>query len=95
MTTHSVFLPGKIPWTENPGRLQSMELQTVGHYWTDTIFLFKIQQDDPMRLRFILYIWLESSFNIFSEIDHIPYSIWTTKNNWIPIIQEHKFGKCK
>ena len=31
MTTHSSFLAWKIPWTEGPGRLQSMELQRVGH----------------------------------------------------------------
>ena len=28
-----VFLPGKIPWTEEPGRLLFMRLQRVGHYW--------------------------------------------------------------
>ena len=26
-----VFLPGKIPWTEEPGGLQSMGSQRVGH----------------------------------------------------------------
>ena len=26
-----VFLPGESPWTEEPGRLQSVGLQTVGH----------------------------------------------------------------
>ena len=26
-----VFLPGESPWTEDPGRLQSMGLQRVGH----------------------------------------------------------------
>jgi len=26
-----VFLPGESPWTEEPGRLQSMGLQGVGH----------------------------------------------------------------
>ena len=30
-----VFLPGKIPWTEEPGRLQSMGLQRVGHDWAN------------------------------------------------------------
>ena len=27
----SVFLPGESPWTEEPGGLPSMGLQTVGH----------------------------------------------------------------
>ena len=32
MTTTPIFLPGDSPWTEVPGRLQSMGLQRVGHY---------------------------------------------------------------
>ena len=31
MATHSSTLAWKIPWTEKHGRLQSMELQRVGH----------------------------------------------------------------
>ena len=30
-TTHSSVLAWRIPWTEEPGRLQSMESQRVGH----------------------------------------------------------------
>ena len=31
MATHSSTLAWRIPWTEEPGRLQSMESQRVGH----------------------------------------------------------------
>ena len=31
MATHSSILAWKIPWTEEPGRLQSMGLKRVGH----------------------------------------------------------------
>ena len=31
MANHSSILAWRIPWTEKPGRLQSMESQTVGH----------------------------------------------------------------
>ena len=31
MATHSSILARKIPWTEEPGRLQSIESQRVGH----------------------------------------------------------------
>ena len=31
MATHSSILAWKIPWTEEPGRLQSMGLQRVRH----------------------------------------------------------------
>ena len=32
MATHSSILAWKIPWMEDPGRLQSMGSQRVGHY---------------------------------------------------------------
>ena len=31
MATHSIILAREIPWTEEPGGLQSMGLQRVGH----------------------------------------------------------------
>ena len=31
MATHSSIVAWKIPWTEEPSRLQSMGLQRVGH----------------------------------------------------------------
>ena len=31
MATHSSILAWEIPWTEEPGRLQSMELQRAGY----------------------------------------------------------------
>ena len=33
MATHSSTLAWRIPWTEEPGRLQSMVLQSVRHDW--------------------------------------------------------------
>ena len=35
MAPHSSTLAWKIPWTEEPGRLQSMESLGVGHDWGD------------------------------------------------------------
>ena len=35
MATHSSTLAWKIPWMEEPGRLQSMGLLWVGHDWSD------------------------------------------------------------
>ena len=36
MATHSSILAWKIPWTEEPGRVQSMGSQRVGHDFTFT-----------------------------------------------------------
>ena len=35
--THSNTLAWKIPWMEEPGGLQSMESQRVGHDWTTSL----------------------------------------------------------
>ena len=35
MATHSSTLAWKIPWTEEPGGLQSMRLHRVGHDWSN------------------------------------------------------------
>ena len=35
MATHSSILAWRIPWTEEPSRLQSMGSQRVGHDWSD------------------------------------------------------------
>ena len=32
IATHYDILAWEIPWTEDPGRLQSIELQKIGHH---------------------------------------------------------------
>ena len=39
-----VFLPRESPWTEDPGRLQSMGLQRVGHDWATRPSTYEIFQ---------------------------------------------------
>ena len=40
MAPHSSILAWKIPWTEEPGRLQSMGSRRVGHDWATSLSLF-------------------------------------------------------
>ena len=40
MATRSSILAWRTSWTEEPGRLQSMELQRVRHHWVTNIFTF-------------------------------------------------------
>ena len=40
MAPHSSTLAWKIPWTEEPGRLQSMGSWRVGHDWVTSLSLF-------------------------------------------------------
>ena len=42
MATHSSILAWRIPWAEEPGRLQSMVSQSVGHD-TDKLFFMNLE----------------------------------------------------
>ena len=42
MTPNSSTLAWKIPWTEKPGRLQSMGSQKIGHDLSDLTFTFHL-----------------------------------------------------
>ena len=44
MATHSRILPWRIPWTEEPGGLQSMVLQRVRHDWETNNFTFTFSE---------------------------------------------------
>ena len=57
MATHSSILAWRIPWTEEPGRLQSMGSQRVRHDWatfTTTTNLL-IPNSKPACLAFLLW----------------------------------------
>ena len=43
MASHSSILAWKIPWTEEPGRLQSMGSQRVRHDWATSLSLYIIK----------------------------------------------------
>ena len=52
-----VFLPGKIPWTEEPGRLKSMGSQRVGHDWA-TSLTGRRGSVDRIRACLLSRVWL-------------------------------------
>ena len=52
MATYSSILAWRIPWTEEPGRLQSMGFQRIGHDWETNTWLihFAVQQETNIAL---------------------------------------------
>ena len=45
MATHSSVLAWRIPWTEEPGRLQSMVLKRVRYNWSDLACTHKLLEE--------------------------------------------------
>ena len=67
MATHSSILAWRIPWTEEPGRLQSMGSQRVGHDWATSL-----------SFTFMSYIGLPRWLSV--KRTHLPVQemqIWT------------------
>ena len=59
MAPHSSILAWRIPWTEEPGGLQSMGLQRVGHDWATSLH-FKLK----MKVIFKLWVLLQQKSSV-------------------------------
>ena len=72
MPTHSSILAWRIPWTEEPGGLQSMGLQRVGHDWatnTSTFLSRYINSITPNNWK-DFRSYLEIGYNAHSDASH-------------------------
>ena len=61
MATYSSTLASRIPWTKEPGRLQSILLQRVGHDWSDLAHTHTSQRHMCTRKMQIKVNWSELS----------------------------------
>ena len=67
MAPHSSTLAWKIPWTEKPGRLQSMGSLGVGHDSGTSLSLFTFmhwRRKWKLTPVFLPGVWLDVGFNI-------------------------------
>ena len=88
MATHSSILAWKIPWPEDPGRLQSMGLQRVGHMieqlnWTELSnthpkVLKELTEAITESLN-IIYEFYEDAVPLIAISHHLPFR--TGKDN--------------
>ena len=72
MAIHSSILAWKIPWTEEPGRLQSMGSQRVGHNWMTSLSL--------SINHLVLSLWIAIQFSSVQSLSHVRFlaTPWTT-----------------
>ena len=81
MATHCSILAWRIPWTEEPGGLQSMGLRRVGHNWALT---------RGLRCSVACGIFLDQGLNpclLHWQADSLPLShqgSWSSRFSWIP-----------
>ena len=56
MAAHSSILAWRIPWIEEPGRLQFMGSQRVGYYWVTNTFRFLLSaaKETPLKMETFL-----------------------------------------
>ena len=79
MATHSSILVWRIPWTEEPGGLQSTRLQRAGHNWETSLhFIHKLKiAKSSHKLRgVIISIFLKKH-------PQLKYLVFTLTSNYI------------
>ena len=85
MATHSSTLSWKIPWTEEPGRLQSMGSKRVGHDWETSLFTFTMLTTVSIYEHRLCFHLFRSSLISFSTVFYFSeYKSYTPLDRFIP-----------
>ena len=74
IVTHSSILAWEIPWTEDPGRLQSMGPQRIGHDWANNTFTLTLSTLTEMNLGEIFFIVILIGIAELHEIANLRLS---------------------
>ena len=99
MAAHSSILAWKIPWTEEPGRLQSMGSQRVRHNWATKQYTLAISQSPSLPLlqgyvqdlpsapdTLPLLWWPASSFAKLTSLSQFGWRVWGGWRGWPALV---------
>ena len=87
MAPHSRTLAWKIPWTEEPGRLQSMRSLRVGNDWATSLSLSSAFYKSSLNIwKFSVHVLLKPSLKDF---EHYLASMWNEHNC---VVVEHSLA---
>ena len=78
--THSSILAWKIPWMEEPGRLQSMWSQRVRHDWVTSLSFLPFLQADSLPLSYHKCMSLGSDRCAISDVKVASIHFWPSDN---------------
>ena len=87
LATHSSILARRIPWTEEPGGVQAMGSQRVGHDWATNTFTFTQRLYFPIlrmiKLRLLIrsYVTGPKTEPVCEQVK-IQIPVWATQ--WFP-----------
>ena len=84
--TPPVFLPGEIPWTEEPGGLQSTGSQRVGHKWNDSACTEKEMVTHSSTLAREISWTEEPGFATLAGSERVKHNLateWMNENVWM------------
>ena len=96
LATHSSILAQRIPWTEEPGGLQSLGLQRVGHDWATSHILWNAIKNLLHRNLKIIKLKIELLFYPAVQLLGIyleSTTIW--KDAWTPVFIAALFAIVK
>ena len=95
MATHSSTLAWKIPWMEEPGGLQSMGSQRVGHDWGTSLTLY-CNIWIPLMICYayycVIFLVITPKFNIYL-ITHKTLNSFQRDSTLSPVMKTNPFGK--
>ena len=75
MATHSSILAWRIPWTEEPGGLQSMGLRRLGHDWART--LRRRKRGAGIWALAITPHHLINNHHVYKRFSDSPHDLWS------------------
>ena len=96
MATHSSILVWRIPWTEEPGGLQSMGLQRVRHDWAHThtfliVLLWGLKVIYYIHIECILYIDKIYEFCVYTHTHTHTHTHWRRERQPTPVLLLEEF----
>ena len=72
MAAHSSIFAWRIPWTEEPGRIQSMGSQRIRHDWTNNTFTFQLKKYSG----WLQYPGYRLKLQILEAIPRLKFWLW-------------------
>ena len=96
MAPHSSTLAWKIPWTEEPGRLQTMASQRVGHDWATSLHVTSCNSAFSTVLSTHLCAYTCHFIQFFDTCKHLTlrYSAQNVGSKYQAVPKISTFGCC-